>query len=1195
MSIKKSFSHYALSLSMALLGATSCQQAVAAHSLDDVRRKMASPSATLERVRNISCQAMQHRLARMHKSSMLPAATTPEGMDDFNQFGWLLTPEGKYWYYTAVIKTDVIGNPDDENSYNDKTISGFELTVYNEKCEVQGKVAGDIPLLDDEIRIASVDFCDVLTKKFFNTDNNYEVMVMVNANTPKYVNNVRTYAFSITADGGVQKPLTSMPGMMVHAIDASVDEWSETFYMIFDNEGYANPDGSFTPATGTPADGAVRGQRFTVFKKGGYSGKPSEVAHIDLSDNEASYNDGVPILVQQKNDYLYMAKTGYEKTFFAEPDNYESWELSPDNHFFFQLYRMPLTGYNQKLEEVSTTMIPMEYSTDPDVPFLLYGSGMLDYMDDMRIDDEGNVSYVLVSEAYQLSTDSHVDTYRIYNSDGTLQQTIFEKADNCYNLSDVEGCARQNCFITVDDQGQYDFHFVNMDNFEQVLQLPANYEGNTLTTNMDRVAVGNGTYRYVVRMGSTQENEEGHLCEAISWINTDGTLHHQQLVYLGSNVATAMPNLSANVINPYFINTDDAYEYMFLVYRYTGVSSKTKAELLVVNDRGETVFNLVPDDAQGSLSTVWVSDDDDQSSIIVVTKKPTGNYAAEAYLFPLTKFTGGEGTADNPYLISTVGDLQQIMKQPSAHYRLTDDIDASLLTLKGSKENFTGTLDGNNKCISNLHLAGSNASLLGYITGPAETTDEQQEPQVKDLVFNDVAMHIDGTATTGLLASTSLQNVRLHNIHVHGLHVDGDAFSGSFGGLVGEAASFTTISGCSVNDAQIQLPRATTVGGIAGALKASSVITACAFNGQLTAQDNVGGIAGNSFEYMSMQQCGINNCHVNADITADNTVGGLVGNDNHNQIHQNYVEGSITATGGNKWSGACAGGVIGTLEWLKGEGDCINCNVVNLAAINYQSNGTSTAFQTAHRIVGKTDYNESQEAKDGYLKDNYAISPASPLHDGEIYAGVDGAEGASIALAEATQSFFDALEFRFGSDVSSPWNFDTFLPRLYFEGKTKALLCSASGITVNAGDEFTLTFDNVGGSAADIELAVTGGIVECLSSEAVDNNRLTAVFKALEVGDTEILAKAYDKEKRCAVHVLPAATGIRGPQYGGHLPQLTCSDSYLHCEGQSISLYTLDGRLAATARGSLSLSPLKSGIYVAKAAGQTLKIVVNGR
>ena len=147
---------------------------------------------------------------------------------------------------------------------------------------------------------------------------------------------------------------------------------------------------------------------------------------------------------------------------------------------------------------------------------------------------------------------------------------------------------------------------------------------------------------------------------------------------------------------------------------------------------------------------------------------------------------------------------------------------------------------------------------------------------------------------------------------------------------------------------------------------------------------------------------------------------------------------------------------------------------------------------------------------------------------------------------------------------------------------------------MNAGDEFTLTFDNVGGSAADIELAVTGGIVECLSSEAVNNNRLTAVFKALEVGDTEILAKAHDKEKRCAVHVLPA-TGIRGTLSESNLPQLTYSDCTLHCDGQSISLYTLDGRLAATARGRMSLSPFKSGIYVAKAAGQTLKIVVNGR
>lgn len=75
----------------------------------------------------------------------------------------------------------------------------------------------------------------------------------------------------------------------------------------------------------------------------------------------------------------------------------------------------------------------------------------------------------------------------------------------------------------------------------------------------------------------------------------------------------------------------------------------------------------------------------------------------------------GEGTAEDPYLLDSKDDLAKVDNDPSGHYRLTADIDASGAdrTQIGAQATFTGTLDGAGHTISGLEaLHGSGSGLV---------------------------------------------------------------------------------------------------------------------------------------------------------------------------------------------------------------------------------------------------------------------------------------------------------------------------------------------------------------------------------------------------------------------------------------------------------------------------------------------------
>ena len=107
--------------------------------------------------------------------------------------------------------------------------------------------------------------------------------------------------------------------------------------------------------------------------------------------------------------------------------------------------------------------------------------------------------------------------------------------------------------------------------------------------------------------------------------------------------------------------------------------------------------------------------------VLVIAAPPHGSSAAG--------FSGsGSGTAGDPYIITMVGQLQEMENNLTAHYALGNDIDASgtvgwnsgagFLPIGDSTNMFTGSLDGRGHKITNLFInrGGTDyVGLFGYV------------------------------------------------------------------------------------------------------------------------------------------------------------------------------------------------------------------------------------------------------------------------------------------------------------------------------------------------------------------------------------------------------------------------------------------------------------------------------------------------
>lgn len=226
-------------------------------------------------------------------------------------------------------------------------------------------------------------------------------------------------------------------------------------------------------------------------------------------------------------------------------------------------------------------------------------------------------------------------------------------------------------------------------------------------------------------------------------------------------------------------------------------------------------------------------------------------------------FSGsGSGTAGDPYIITTAGQLDEVRNDLDACYRLGADIDLDVSPYNtgqgwvpiGDPDNpFIGTFDGNWHTIRYLYTTGGSLDYIGLFGVLGDPQDLAEPFLVKNLLLEDV--DVATPRPSGGLAGLSFKGT-----------VENCGVSGSVGAY-------------------------SQVGGLIGLVSAQTTIRRCFMKGTVSGTFNVGGLVGNA-EYGAL----IEDSYALADVEAETSVcGGLVGFVTQMSIDTSYAAGLVTA------------------------------------------------------------------------------------------------------------------------------------------------------------------------------------------------------------------------------------------------------------------------------------------------------------
>jgi uncharacterized membrane protein len=281
----------------------------------------------------------------------------------------------------------------------------------------------------------------------------------------------------------------------------------------------------------------------------------------------------------------------------------------------------------------------------------------------------------------------------------------------------------------------------------------------------------------------------------------------------------------------------------------------------------------------------------------------------------------GSGTESDPYVITTVDQLQAMEQDLDAYYVLGNDIDASETAgwnegrgfdpVGSESTEFTGNFDGHGHTITNLTIdrpTASNVGLFGYAFPPF---DRRSSENIVNVTLTNVS--VVGNESVGALVGESL-GVEHQHVRVQGT-VTGNK---SVGGILGRTrlapasnvsadvtVSGRTVVGGIVGWGQLRLEHSsvtgsvdgeTAVGGAVGYLDEGETIETVSSTATVDGSTEVGGLVG-------LQAGEIRRSSATGTVTGETDVGGLVG-DARDNIDDSWANGTVT---GNTNVGGLAG------------------------------------------------------------------------------------------------------------------------------------------------------------------------------------------------------------------------------------------------------------------------------------------------
>jgi hypothetical protein len=258
------------------------------------------------------------------------------------------------------------------------------------------------------------------------------------------------------------------------------------------------------------------------------------------------------------------------------------------------------------------------------------------------------------------------------------------------------------------------------------------------------------------------------------------------------------------------------------------------------------------------------------------------------------EFAGGSGDPNDPYLIKTAEQLDNVRNYLDRHFKLAANIDLSDLESEwvpiGSQSApFTGTLNGNGFTISNLTIQQSPTNDIGLFGA----TDSNAV--IKFVILKNVNINTSDKENVGAIVGYNQGTIE--NSLAEGT-VKG---KNSVGGLVGyNSGNITFLL------SKVTVEGAENVGGLIGYHNGGTIENASATKDVQGIGNYVGGLIGKS------ENGTIKNSTATGNVNGKWYIGGLVGQNTNGQITNAYATGDVSGRG--SVGGLIGGNVGGTIE-----------------------------------------------------------------------------------------------------------------------------------------------------------------------------------------------------------------------------------------------------------------------------------------
>lgn len=1116
---------------------------------------------------NSAYQMRQAGLATVGNAPMR-IGDTPTNAASGEAYGWVTSPDASNWYFTQDITSrDSVYSEDYTAHFHESSV----ITLFDNNHKQVGSFSVKVP--EGWKHVTDITPYGPVTKKLFDRDENSNEILVEFHDAFKGSNKYLTRAYDINT--GEIKFEMEGTGLV---FDAS-KEWDSYQRLIMTHE---SDEKYSIDVIAPPANGQ---NKWTV-----------EHTFNFAIDNRITYLQGSCFNCMNVDGTPYYVLAQYDKPFTNTDVDDGSKDVKQEPGNFLVL--RTLDKNFDKVDSIRVSIDAPEGIPYRSAAFGLFGNNDLSKG---YFSNSGKLNYVVGLYDYVPSLDGDLISYAVYDSENGKLKDICDKVTSNKRglLNTIHGKSEQMWFLqtigTSEGSGQQ-IQLVDVPSCEKVGVLPQSIDGNAISSNFDRyptTANAQG-YQYVIALSQAQSNEKGEVLAPIAWVNPDRTIDHVDRLNLGLKAENFTPLINSTSLNPYLFNTDDDMEYVYIAKKRREDGSNKIDNVLEVSKLDGTVLKSWRGDDTHvfeKASFPVMNDLGKRQMFVVFNDTENNKYDMNFYDLPFTKFErGGKGTVEDPYLISTTGDFQQLALEPDKNYKMVADIDMSKAAQWWTPvKNFTGSLDGDGHTIYNLGVKTTEDH-----TGLFGTLD--LNGVAKNLIFVNPTVEVTNTNQfAGVLAGETNYTydgkgkaTNVDSIFVYGAKIEGDdqTFIAA-GGLVGSANLKTKINNCSFQG-EITLPNSENVGGIVGQTRSGSSVNACYANVNATAKTVLGGIvgiAGTPHDY-----CKFTNCEVRGQLTAENAVGGFVGDNYFNEISNVVSHADIVATKKSAWNGYAAGGIIGVMESARKDDSGFAKNCVFDGSVKVLQDGEEiNAPATVHQIAGKTiaddEYSAGETpAKETRLSGNYTTNNVGSTDATSV-------DGAYKAAKEMGKDFFTGMGYAYGSSLAEPWKEDgSKIPTLYFNNIAKAFAVSADDVTVGTTDE----------GAAVVKVSVYGlenpdlesdlEVVSSTPNAAVSlgethGNSIDLIIKGKKQGAAVVTVNFGEFSATIHVTVLKNfVSGIESVEAAEALV-IKAADGQISAEGaNAIWVYSVNGKLVGKTSGAaFSTSGLTSGLYIVKA------------